>query len=256
MHEAPCSFSGVGQLASCSCRARRKLTIGLVVALGAVAEGIWVGTEPGRIGRMRATVTMTVMSLAPGAVALHSPISLTDERRAEIERLGTVKHLIAPNLFHHRWLGEWADAYPAARLHVPRGLAKKRPDLPLERASAGETEAAFAGVLELESIAGFRLRELAVLHRASRTLVVADLVHNIGRPQDPWTKLYSRTMGFYDKVALSRVIRFTAFSDAGAARRSVDRLLSWDFDRLIVGHGAPVTAGAKDALAGALAWLR
>ena len=63
-------------------------------------------------------------------------------------------------------------------------------------------------------------------------------------------------MGFYDRVALSRVIRWTAFSNPGAARESVDRLLAWDFERVIVGHGAPVVANAKDVLASAFAWLR
>jgi len=46
-------------------------------------------------------------------------------------------------------------------------------------------------------------------------------------------------MGFYDRVALSRMIRWAAFSDRAAARRSLDELLTRPFDRLIVGHGAP-----------------
>lgn len=41
-----------------------------------------------------------------------------------------------------------------------------------------------------------------------------------------------------------------------AARRSIDALLALPFDRLIVGHGAPLAAGGKEALAAAYAWLR
>ena len=63
-------------------------------------------------------------------------------------------------------------------------------------------------------------------------------------------------MGFYDRVALSRAIRWGAFPDRAAARRSVDELLARPFDRLIVGHGMPVTAGGRDALAAAYRWLR
>jgi len=62
-------------------------------------------------------------------------------------------------------------------------------------------------------------------------------------------------MGFYDRIALSRMIRWTGFRDRRAARRSLDGLLARDIDRLIVGHGAPVAGGAKEALASAYLWL-
>jgi hypothetical protein len=62
-------------------------------------------------------------------------------------------------------------------------------------------------------------------------------------------------MGFYDRVALSRMIRWTAFSDRAAARRSLDELLAHPFDRIVVGHGAPLTASGPEALAAAYSWL-
>jgi hypothetical protein len=45
------------------------------------------------------------------------------------------------------------------------------------------------------------------------------------------------------------MIRWTAFSDRAAARSSLDKLLAYPFDRLIVGHGMPLTAGGRKALA-------
>ena len=50
-------------------------------------------------------------------------------------------------------------------------------------------------------------------------------------------------------------IRWAAFSDPEAARRSLDEVLRRPFDRLIVGHGAPLAAGGRGAFAGAYAWL-
>jgi hypothetical protein len=87
---------------------------------------------------------------------------------------------------------------------------------------------------------GFRLEERALVHRPSRTLVVADLVHNIGTPARAWTRVYAGAMGFYGRVALSRMLRWAAFSDRASARRSVDN---------------PVLEGAREALATAYAWL-
>jgi hypothetical protein len=48
-------------------------------------------------------------------------------------------------------------------------------------------------------------------------------------------------------VALSRAIRWTGFDDHGATRRALDQVLFFDFDRLVVGHGEPITASSKRA---------
>jgi hypothetical protein len=180
---------------------------------------------------------------------------LTPERRAAIEALGPVAHLYAPNLFHHRWIGEWAAAFPSARLHGPVGLTKKRRDLRIDRVHSTAPEPAFAAVVDELRIDGFRLEESVLFYRPARTLVVADLVQNIGRPQHRWTKFYTQAMGFYDRVALSRMIRWTAFSDRAGARRSLDDVLALPFDRLIVGHGTPLATGGREALAAAYTWL-
>jgi hypothetical protein len=136
---------------------------------------------------------------------------MTRNRRAAVEALGPIAHLYVPNLYHHLWMGEWAAAFPSARLHGPAGLAKKRRDLRIDRVHRSAPEPAFAGVIDELQIDGFRLEESALVYRPSRTLVVADLVHNVGRPQHHWTRFYARTMGFYDRVAVSRMIRWAAY---------------------------------------------
>ena len=219
------------------------------------AEGVWLSTAPVQFLGLRLTATMTVLRLGDGSLLLHSPVAMTPERRAAVEALGPVAHLYSPNTFHHLRLGDWAAAFPSAKLHAPPGLAKKRPDLRIDRVHHSVPEPAFAGVAEEHRIDGFRLEETAIFYRPAATLLVADLVHNIGRPTHGWTKIYTRAMGFYDKVALSRAIRWTAFPDEAAARRSVDRLLALPFERLVVGHGAPLATGGKEVLARAFDWL-
>lgn len=220
------------------------------------ADGVWLCRAPVKFLGMRLTSTMVVLRLGDGSLLLHSPVALTPERRAEVEALGRVAHLYAPDLFHHLRIGEWAAVFPAARVHAPRGLARKRPDLRIDRVHGASPEPAFAGVVDELPIDGCRLEETALFYRPAQTLVVADLVHNIGRPAHAWTATYSRMMGFYDRVALSRVIRWTAFNDRKAARRSIDDLLARPFDRLIVGHGAPLATGGHQAIASAYGWLR
>jgi hypothetical protein len=219
------------------------------------AEGVWVDTAPMLIVGMPLTSTMTVIRLGDGSLLIHSPIELTPERRAAVEALGPVAHLYAPNAFHHLSIGEWAAAFPSARLHAPAGLAKKRPELRIDRVHGSAPEPAFADVVDELPIAGFRLEETALMVGPARTLVVADLLHNIGQPAHPWTKVYAGAMGFYDRIALSRMLRWVAFSDRAAARQSIDTVLEQPFDRIILGHGSPIETSAREALTAAYRWL-
>ena len=225
-------------------------------ALTRLADGVWTATAPMQFIGMPLTSTMSVLRLDDGGLMLHSPIAMTDALRAEVEALGPVAQLYAPNTFHHVSIGQWAAAFPDARLHAPAALAKKRPDLHIDRAHDMTREPAFAGVLDEIHIDGFRLEESALVHRPSRTLIVADLVHNIGTPPDGWTMIYASLMGFYGEVAISRMIRLAAFPDRRAARKSVDAVLEHELDRVIVGHGAPLTTDAREQLRAAYAWLR
>ena len=220
-----------------------------------LAEGVWYEATPVRILGTRLTSTMTVLRLSERELMVVSPIPLTKARQAALAALGEVTHLYAPNAFHHLWLADFCRAYPGARVHGPAELARKRPDLRIDRFHDQAPEPAFEGVIDEVPIQGFRLGETALVYRPGRTAVVADLVHNVGRPDGLWTRLYTRMMGFYGRVALSRALCWLGFSDRRAARFSVDALLALPFDRLVVGHGAPIESDAHEVLAEAMGWL-
>jgi len=220
------------------------------------ADGVWLSAAPVVFLGLRLTTTMTVLRLADGSLLVHSPVALTPERRAAVEAIGPVAHLYAPNLLHHRWIEQWSAAFPSAKVHAPTGLNKKHERLRVDRIHGGPSDPALAPLIEEIPIHGFRALETAIFYRPARTLVVAELIQNIGRPEHRWTATYARAMGFYAQPALSRAIRWTGFADRGAARRSIDVLLERSFDRLVMGHGQPLVEGAREALARAYDWLR
>lgn len=217
------------------------------------ADGVWVDAGPVSFLGLRLTASMTVVAVPDGLLVI-APLPLTPERRAAVTALGAVAHLYAPNTFHHLWLGDWIREFPRAQVHAPAALAAKRHDLRIDRAH-DEAPSPFGDVLEEVPIRGFRLVETALVHRPTGTAILTDLVHNVGRPEHTWTKIYTKLMGFYDRVALSRVLRWTAFDDRAAARESVDRLLALPFEHLIVGHGAPLAAHGHELLASATRFL-
>ncbi len=220
-----------------------------------IADGVWTSTvEVPLLRVMRIPAAMTVLRLRGDELLLHSPVPLTPERKAEVDALGRVTHLYSPNSFHHLSLGFWSAAYPHAKVHGSHALTKKRRDLRIDRFQDAP-EPAFESVLDEVRIEGFLLEESVLLHRASKTLVVADLVHHF-TPTHRLTRWYASLAGFNGGVAISKVIRSTSFPDKKAARRSVDAVLALDFERIIVGHGTVITQNPKEQLARAYDWLR
>jgi hypothetical protein len=220
------------------------------------AAGVWTTDDPVRIVGMPLHATMAVVELTGGRLLLFSPVEMTPERRAAVDRLGEVAHLYAPNTFHHGWMGPWAKAYPHAIVHAPRALRVKRRDLRIDREHDHDPLGDLTTTLDEVHVDGFLLEESVLVHRPSGTLLVADLVHNVGRPRELWTRMYAGAMGFYGRVAISGALRWLAFRDPVAARASIDRIAERPFDRVVVGHGSPVEAGGRAALLAAYSWMR
>jgi len=198
---------------------------------------------------------MTVLRLGDGSLLLHSPITLDDSLRSQIDALGPVAHIVAPNLFHHLYAGDAAKAFPEAKVHGAAGLRKKRPDLRLDAVLGEQAEPAWRDDLEVLPIEGTLLEETLFWHRPSGTLLSADLIENFQSADDWWTHFYLKIGGIYGKIGLSRMLRL-AFRDRKKARRSIDQVLDWDFDRIVLAHGEPIGSNGVEALREAYTWLR
>jgi hypothetical protein len=65
----------------------------------------------------RNTLRCTAFRLSSGGLCLYSPVAgLGAEARDSLRRLGEVIALLAPNHYHNKGLGEYADAFPSAKL--------------------------------------------------------------------------------------------------------------------------------------------
>ena len=69
-----------------------------------------------------------------------------------------------------------------------------------------------------------------------------------------WTRLYLRVSGALGKPSHT-VIHRLVFRDKKAVRASVERVLEWDFDRIVLAHGNVVETGGREALREAFAWV-
>jgi len=219
------------------------------------AEGVWLASAPNKYLGWQLGTRMTVLRLGDGSLLIHSPIALDDSLKREIDTLGPVGHIVAPNLFHHLYAGDAARVFPEAKLHGAAGHRKKRPDLPLDATLGEQNEPAWRDDLETLAIEGTLLDETIFWHKPSGALVTADLIENFESADDWWTRLYLKAAGIHGKIGLSRMLRL-AFRDRKKARRNIDQVLGWDFDRIVLAHGNPIGSNGVDAFRETYAWLR
>jgi len=209
-------------------------------------RNLWVLDKPFQKMGIDLGGRMTVIKLPSGGLWIHSPVRTTPEDRAALDRLGPVQHIVAPNDAHHLFVGEFRSCYPEARLHVAPGLPRKDPRLDGDELTAEKTKAAWEGAIEQQFIAGFpRLNETVFLY--GRTLIVTDLVFNITHVDGLLTQLFMALDGALTGVRATRIVR-ALLKDQDKARASLERVLTWDFERLIVTHGEVYSPGARDAL--------
>ncbi len=140
-------------------------------ALKAIAEGVWiVDSGPLRILGIPLPVRMTVMRLGSGDMWLHSPTRYDEELRRAIERLGPIRHLIAPNVAHWSFLKAWQEHCPGAMTWAAPNLRQRRQvrkaKLRLDRDLSDTPPPEWAG--EIEQIVvpgGGGFREVDFFHR-------------------------------------------------------------------------------------------
>lgn len=225
------------------------------VALESIAENVWAAPMPHVYMGLHIGTRMTVVRLSDGSLFVHSPIALDESLKAEIDALGPVGHIVAPNLFHHVFFGDFAAAYPEAKTHAAPGLEEKRKDLTFRATLAEEADPAWFNDLDVLKVDGVALGETVFFHQPSRTLVSSDFIQNFDS-SDHWpTKLYLKAAGIHGKIGVSRAVR-AMYRDKGKARRSVDRAIEWNPARITLAHGAPILANAQEELIGAYEWLR
>jgi hypothetical protein len=63
-----------------------------------------------------------------------------------------------------------------------------------------------------------------------------------------------RVNGAYGRFGPTRLLR-TLVRDRPALRASVEKILAWDFERVVVTHGEVLERGGRDALRAGFAWL-
>jgi hypothetical protein len=236
-----------------------------------------------RFGHVKIGGRGTLIQLSSGNLAIFSPVALTDEVRSTVSSKGsgTLKYIIAPDIEHHIFVSPWAKAYPEAEIIGVEGLPEKREGDEATRGvkfthvySQGNkrdlrVSEEFERDFDAEFVHSHSNKELALLHKPSKTLIQADLMFNLPATEQFSKAGVSATSGIFTKLFGSimnirgdatwqkRAIWYgVASKDRKGFAESARRIGAWDFERIIPCHGDVIETGGREKWNGLMSWFK
>lgn len=219
-----------------------------------VHNSVWHAQQPLKFGPISLTTRMTVVRLRDGSLWVHSPIVPTHELIEELQNVGTVRYVVAPNKTHHLFFLAFLNAHPSAQGFIAAGLGSKRPDL--SRFPHASHEAPWGPEIEGFFVEGLpSLNETVWFHSDTGTLILTDLLFCFSEATRGVTGLVAKLLGVHGKLGMSRTMKLST-KDKQAMARSVLPLLSLPVQRVIVAHDQIIDEQPVQKLVQAFAWLR
>lgn len=227
-----------------------------MAALRAIAaDRIWVADAPHQLMGIEMGTRMTVVRLADGGLFLHSPVDLDAELRAGLEALGPVRYVVAPSRMHYLCVPPYVGAFPEAKFYGAPGVQERLKEVSFQGTLGDRPPAEWEADLDQTLFGGApAVQEVVFFHRATRTLILTDLCFYLPAESPFGTRLFARFSGVYERLGPTRLFR-SLIRDRAAARASIERILTWDFDRILLTHGKIVESGGRDRFRQAWAWL-
>lgn len=189
---------------------------------------------------MSLPVRSTIVPIQGGSLLISPGSRLTS---ADFQAAGSVTEIVAPNLYHCGGVQGAMSVFTKAKVWGPPGARQAHPQVDWTHI-LGEDNWPFEQELAHVLLEGNEsVKESVFFHVASKTLIVTDLLFNIQEPRGVGALLLLKMFGTYKRLAMSRL--FTRFvSNKSAFEKSLEKLLAFEIENLVVGHGDPTPANS------------
>jgi len=231
-----------------------------MAALSVFGENIWIvdGPDVRDMGVMF-TTRMAVVKLSDGSLWVNSPVSVPFDTLKRITELGPVRYLLAATPRHVWRLAAWHTLFPEAQLWAPRltPFTLKKGHLPFTRILGDQPPQAWKDDFDQLAFKGNPLiEEVIFFHKQSRTVILDDLIqsHPIAKGK-PFRNALLKLAGVASPPGGVPLDIRLSFTNRDLARRSLEKLLSWDFCKLVMAHGPCIDRDAKPFVERAFQWL-
>jgi hypothetical protein len=229
-----------------------------MISLEPFAEDVWIVNGPTvRAVGIPFPTRMIVVRLRSRSWWVNSPVSAPRQLLDDMTAEGPVKFLVAPTKLHVWRLESWHALFPDAELWAPPQVPREFKRLPFAGVLGDVPPASWADDFDQLVFRGnLFVEEVYFLHRKSRTVIFGDFIQNYplakGRPLRNAFFRLAGAAGPQGGVPLDIRLSFT---NPKLARRSLEKLLAWDFDKLILAHSVCIEQDAKAFVRRAFHWL-
>lgn len=189
----------------------------------------------------------TILKMANGKLVIISPVPFDGDEVREINELGPVDAVLAPNLFHHLYLRDAQKHFSSAKFYASPGLEKKRKNFNFDQVIDKNTQP-WPEEIKLVLVEGVpKLNEVVAFHVESKSLIMCDLVFNLGKVDGIFLNLMLNIFGTNNRFAVSRLVKFLV-KDKAQFARSLQSILDWPTERIIMAHGEIIHENALHRL--------
>ncbi len=207
-----------------------------------IKDQIWILEYPVRYGGIDLFGRMTIIKLDNGDLFIHDPCEISDSIKDEIDAIGEVRYIVAPGSYHHLFVTDFQNKYPDAETFICPGLERKRPDIQFDWILGNRPDPRWGGVLEQVVVQGpILIWEVAFFHKPSKTLILVDLLENIGDDYQHSASLYLKfwwklvfNMWNHPKAAPEYQM---GWGRKDIVRKGLNKIMAWNSERVILAHG-------------------
>ena len=217
-----------------------------------LTDNVWTDHEPMRFFGLPLGRRVTAIRTQANEVVVFSPLSWSPAHQAELEALGKISLMVVPSRWHDRYFDQYLDKLPGCRFAGSAGVRANHASWNL---TALESCAQTLREFEWCTLPGMpNVEETVFFHRPSRTMILADVLFNLGAGDTVTTRLLYRLAGIGPRPGPSRLEKFL-IRDQRAFAEGWRRVLAWDVARVAVGHGHVIDREANQVLREAYAYL-
>ena len=203
-----------------------------------------------------------IVRLTTGDLWVWSPVALSDALKKAVDQIGTPRYLISPNKIHHLFLQEWSEAYPDAEMWGPDSTIEKRSDLSFTGTLTGDAPPQWRAEIDQVWFNGSpAMDEVVFFHRASKTVILADLSENFDREFMRkhwawWQRRGARIWGIVRGRGYAPLDwRWSFFFGRKSTRRTRDDVFAWQPEKVIMAHGVWQRSNGLAYLRKSFSWM-
>jgi hypothetical protein len=215
-----------------------------------IADDVALMSFPWRALGINYGRNVTLLRLRDGRVVIHSSALFTQQDVVAIRRFGEPAWLVDASLLHDTFAKEARAAFPDLPYLAPNGFTEAT-GIPIQ--SLDNPPSDWNGEIDVLKLEGTRMNEYAFFHRRSATLVVGDLFFSFPQETHGWERFFVRHIMRLPRLfGISIVFRVLIIKEKLDFKRSMKKLLQFDFERLVVAHHEPIENEARIAVERAL----